>query len=467
MEYRGGNLYCTYTDNSIANASITGTSIVNDGTVRYYKTITIVGTKVGSTAITFYDSYGALISYIINVNAKSLSYEGHINVTQKIEYESIGEDSFYSTDDCCIVSPWLVSKTTSTVSVNGVSTTTVKCKYNLYINYVKPYEGTINILSANKGIVFTINANISDHLWSDKYSTIIEPTCTNEGEEAINCVICGIIKENTSRSLQKIAHTWSDEYEIIKPATCLEEGIKEYRCIYCEETKQEKIDITEEHDWDEGKVTKKPTLSETGIKTFTCRICGKTKDQEIPQYVIDVFVDILDPSRFFYDPVYWAFNNEITKGTSESTFSPDDGCTRAQFVTFLWRYYGCPEPTTTKNFSDVKEGKFYYKAVMWAAESGITTGYKGTDKFGVDDYCTREQCVTFIYRAAKEPDITEEDTKKYGFNDSKKGYYADAVIWAAKNEITNGVNKTTFGVGKLCTRGQLVTFLYRFANTEP
>ena len=99
---------------------------------------------------------------------------------------------------------------------------------------------------------------------------------------------------------------------------------------------------------------------------------------------------------------------------------------------------------------------------MLAAEEGITTGYKGTDLFGVNDYCTREQCVTFIYRVAGSPAVTAADKTKYGFDDARSGYYVDAVTWAAKNGITQGVSSTRFGVREYCTRGQLITFLYRF-----
>ena len=199
----------------------------------------------------------------------------------------------------------------------------------------------------------------------------------------------------------------------------------------------------------------------SGAKTASCTVTVVKKTENK-----DKFTDVRDAKKYYYEPVYWAFNNGVTTGTSENTFSPDDSCTRGQFVTFLWRYCGCPEPTTTKNFSDVKNGKYYYKAVMWAAEVGITTGYGGTDLFGVDDKCTREQCVTFIYRAAGKPEVTDGDKDTYGFRDAKNGYYADAVTWASKNGITTGVSKTAFGVGGFCTRGQLVTFLYRYADIE-
>ena len=301
----------------------------------------------------------------------------------------------------------------------------------------------------------------SDHRW-DEGTVTLEASCTSDGIMTYICEDCG---ETKTETIKATGHTIMVDSAV--QATCTTDGWTEgCHCSVCNEIIKAQEKITSlGHDWDSGKVTKEATAKETGIRTYTCNRCGETKEEEIPM-IQNVFNDVQNSNKYYYEPIYWAYENGITTGTSETTFSPEESCTRAQFVTFLWRYYGCPEPTTTKNFSDVKSGKFYYKAVMWAAETGITTGYKGTDKFGVNDYCTREQCVTFIYRAAKEPDVTEEDTKKYGFNDSKKGYYADAVTWAAMNDITKGVNKTTFGVGSLCTRGQLVTFLYRYASLD-
>ena len=177
------------------------------------------------------------------------------------------------------------------------------------------------------------------------------------------------------------------------------------------------------------------------------------------------FSDVSDSSKYFYVPVYWALDRKVTTGTSETTFSPSAFCTREQFVTFLWRYYGSAEPKKYTTFSDVDSSKYYYKAVMWAAERGITTGYAGTDKFGVGDNCTREQCVTFLYRSVHQPKLDSSDYSKYSFSDVKNGYYVDAVTWAAKRGITQGVNERQFGVREECTRGMLVTFLYRFYNS--
>jgi hypothetical protein len=128
-------------------------------------------------------------------------------------------------------------------------------------------------------------------------------------------------------------------------------------------------------------------------------------------------------------------------------------------VTFLWRAAGEPEPTTTANpFTDVKEGLWYYKAVLWAVEKGITNGMSATT-FEPDGTCTRGQVVTFLYRYAGKPDVSTADSL---FTDVKAGaYYEKAVAWAVSKEITNGMSDTTFAPDSTCTRGQVVTFLWR------
>ena len=164
---------------------------------------------------------------------------------------------------------------------------------------------------------------------------------------------------------------------------------------------------------------------------------------------------------YYYEPVLWAVRHEpqITKGTDTTHFSPNATCTRGQVVTFLWRAAGCPETAKTDNpFTDVKEGAYYYKAVLWAVEKGITKGTSATT-FSPDKGCTRGQVVTFLHRSAGEP---KPDSTENPFTDLKSGeYYYDAVLWAVKHEITKGTDSTHFSPNSTCTRGQIVTFLYR------
>jgi hypothetical protein len=178
------------------------------------------------------------------------------------------------------------------------------------------------------------------------------------------------------------------------------------------------------------------------------------------------YYDVNDDSKYYYNPVYWAADNVITKGYDNVYFGPQNNCTREAVVTFLWRLAGKPEPQTTKNpFSDVSADKYYYKAVLWAAENGITKGYDdGT--FRPDDTCLREHVVTFLYRYAGSPSVRPTVNP---FNDVKlSDYYYRAAVWANENGIANGYSEGEhaggFGPKLDCLREHVVTFLYRFAD---
>ena len=171
--------------------------------------------------------------------------------------------------------------------------------------------------------------------------------------------------------------------------------------------------------------------------------------------------DDVRPGQWYYDAVSWAVSREpaITNGVSATTFAPENGCTRAQVVTFLWRAAGCPEPKGSYNpFSDVKSNAYYYKAVLWAVEKNITSGTSAT-KFSPEDSCTRAQIVTFLWRFEGKP---VAGTPSNPFKDVQAGsYYYDAVLWAVDNKITTGTSSTKFSPEDTCTRAQVVTFLYR------
>ena len=169
------------------------------------------------------------------------------------------------------------------------------------------------------------------------------------------------------------------------------------------------------------------------------------------------FTDV-PASAYYYDAVYWAVENGVTNGTSATTFSPNASCTRAQMVTFLWRAAGSPEPESTVNpFTDVSASAYYYDAVLWAVEQGITNGTSATT-FGPDATVTRGQTVTFLWRYDGSTAVSGS-----GFADvASDAYYADAVAWAASEGVTSGTSATTFSPSNDCTRGQIVTFLYRY-----
>lgn len=176
------------------------------------------------------------------------------------------------------------------------------------------------------------------------------------------------------------------------------------------------------------------------------------------------FIDV-KASDFFYEPVKWAVNNKITNGTSSTTFSPYKNCNRAEIVTFLWRAAGTPEPTVTRNpFTDVNSVRdaSYYKAILWASQKGITAGTTATT-FSPYQECTRSQIVTFLYRYAGKPSGYYSNPFKDVSSVNEASYY-NAILWAVGKGITQGTSTTTFSPYASCTRGEAVTFLYRYVN---
>lgn len=169
------------------------------------------------------------------------------------------------------------------------------------------------------------------------------------------------------------------------------------------------------------------------------------------------FTDVKE-SEYYYDAVLWAYENGITSGATATTFNPEETCTRAQIVTFIWRAMGEPEPESDSNpFTDIKYSEYYYKAILWAYQNGIANGITSTT-FQPDSIVTRAQAVTFLWRAEGKPDASVENP----FTDVKEAeYYYDAVLWAYENNITTGVTETLFKPASTCTRAQIVTFLYR------
>ena len=185
----------------------------------------------------------------------------------------------------------------------------------------------------------------------------------------------------------------------------------------------------------------------------------------VPYYSADS--SLTDPSTmedvaadaWYYEAVNWAITNLVTEGTSENRFSPELECNRAQMVTFMWRAAGMPEPVSSNNpFEDVRPEDYYYKAVLWAVEQNITSGISD-NTFAPEQSCTRGQAVTFLYRGEKSP---AQDAVSNPFEDVKAdAYYYDPVQWAVNEKITNGTGDHTFSPDGICTRAQIVTFLYR------
>ena len=192
-----------------------------------------------------------------------------------------------------------------------------------------------------------------------------------------------------------------------------------------------------------------------GKFTFTMPASKVTVSAEFAEIETLDFADV-STDAYYYEAVKWAAKKGITGGIGNGLFGPNQPCTRAQIVTFLWRAAGSPEPKAMSSFADVSTDAYYAKAVAWAVENGITTG-TGDGKFSPDATCTRAQSVTFLFRA-----IGKLVDSKAEFSDVlTDSYYANAVAWAVENGVTNGIGDGLFGPDNSCTRAQIVTFLFR------
>ena len=201
---------------------------------------------------------------------------------------------------------------------------------------------------------------------------------------------------------------------------------------------------------------KQLTVKDNGDGTFTFEMPADKVTVEPTFSWVNPFADVAN-SAYYVDAVEWMLKREVTQGTTETTFSPNLNCTRAQIVTFLWRAAGSPEPKGTVSFADVSADSYYAKAVAWAVENGITGG-TGNGLFSPDAACTRAQSAAFLYRAAGSPAVNGSA----GFSDvAADAYYAQAVAWAKEHGITGGIGGGLFGSANDCTRAQIAAFLWR------
>ena len=279
-----------------------------------------------------------------------------------------------------------------------------------------------------------------------------------DGENHWHTCACGT-------EFDKAAHDWA-EANCTEPKTCKVCALTEGEALgHSHDMENWKTDKTSH--WHQCACGDKIDVAEHvyGDDKY-CDICGYKKPAKKPTTVepeqpiepeVPAFEDVAEDA-YYADAVQWAVENEVTNGMTETTFAPDAICTRAQAVTFLWRAAGAPAPESDEMpFTDVAEGAYYYDAVLWAIEQGITNGTSETT-FSPDMTVTRAHVVTFLWRM----EGAEEASSENPFVDVEEGtYYYDAVLWAVENEITNGMSEDTFVPANGCTRGQIVTFIYR------
>ena len=250
------------------------------------------------------------------------------------------------------------------------------------------------------------------------------------------------------------------EYTVLTPNTCTEDGSAVYLCrghgTNCRtEFDRVVLDAMGHKLFSVSQFVEKPTATLPGIGLGTCKVCGLIGvEQTVPPIFSDVAAD-----AFYGEPLDYCHGMGWVSGITENTFAPANACVRAQVVTFLWRAAGCPKPASRENpFVDVAESDFYYSAVLWAVENGITNGTDATH-FSPMGICNRAQVVTFLWRAFGQP---ESGAAEHPFTDVAAGtWYESPVLWAVENGITAGLTASTFGPTANCNRAQIVTFLYR------
>lgn len=275
-----------------------------------------------------------------------------------------------------------------------------------------------------------------------------EATATTAGYRHEECTRCGKSRnENTVIPPTGGDHVHSYDRVVVAP-TCTERGYTKYTCA-CGSSYADAYVAALGHEFRNGVCTR------CGRRDAQSELPCSGGDSCPGR----VFADMPAKGNWAHDAVDWAVCNNVTAGTAANAFSPNAGCTRAQVVTFLWRAAGMPEPSSGRNpFADVQKGAYYYKAVLWAVENKITAG-TGTTTFSPDDTCTRAQIVAFLWRYEREP---APASARNPFADVPAGaYYEKAVLWAAENDVTAGTSATTFSPDDTCTRAQVVTFLYR------
>lgn len=302
---------------------------------------------------------------------------------------------------------------------------------------------------------------------------VTKPTCLTEGFTTYTCS-CG--ECYTKDYVSAVGH--KTQLQNAKAAGCLTGGYTgDEVCTVCGKVfKQGSVIFALGHDPQPARV-KAPTCTESGYTgDLICMRCGdmtqagKTVAATGHKFfggvcsvcgtkgaeAVPEFDDV-KPGAFYFDAVQWAVENGITNGTGKNTFSPNNVCSRYQIVMFLWRAAGQPEAKAAVSFADVKPGDIFYEAVQWAVERGITKGTSSTS-FSPFAPCTRGQIVTFLYRSAGSPKVSGA----CNFSDvSADSFCRDAVIWASTEGITNGTSAGRFSPNEGCTRAQVVTFLYR------
>ena len=397
-----------YTVSSGNNVNVGRTSIVLDG----------IGDYVGKKGFEFFIVPASLLGAQVIVNDSGLTYNGR-PVTPSVTV--VWNGITLSQDDYSVEYADNNAAGTATVKVTG--------KNNLKDTVYQTFNIGAHVHSAPKWEWYSADKCFSR---CDGCSLLRYQAHYFDGCEDTACNGCG--------AERSVYHDWESGYT--------KDGENHWKkCKNCSAVN----DVT-------------PHASEG-----TC-VCGyvnpapkpepKPEPKPDPKPPVNTFLDVSE-TNYFYNSVLWAASSGVTAGITPTQFAPSSDCTRAQVVAFLWRAAGSPEPTRTAHpFVDVNPNGYYYKAMLWAVEKGITAGVD-TTHFAPNNICTRAQIVTFLYRYAGSP-ATVSQNPFYDVNGTQ--YFYSAVMWAVRNNITAGMTPDSFAPSANCTRAQVVTFLYRYIN---
>ena len=451
----GGDWYhvdCTWDDPSFNHCDIAGYTsheffLLSDATISdpehehtgwpVYYTCTSTGFETN----TFWEDYTSAVAYMDStVSFQRRGDNKTITITRRDAYTA------EETTLCSAANPGLdIGSGARLYWTFGVS------YYDGYVYFADP--SSVYAVSPSGGderVVYTYDA-----AGNGRY---IIGCCVRDGWIYVTTNDGAVSYETFRVALSASGHTHSyakTEYS----STCCDQGYTAFVCGCGSSFGSGYQDLVDHEAEGSYRIAAEPGFGVTGVKLQSCRWCGEEQTIYLTDLnnAVGLFNDV-STSAYYHEPVLWAAIRGVTNGTASRVFSPEDTCQRAQVVTFLWRAMGEPEPKSLNNpFGDVSSSDYFYKAVLWAVEQGITTGMD-TNHFGPYSPCTRAQVVTFLHRTAGTPAASGYSP----FTDVQVDYYYNAMLWAVGEGITTGTSATTFDPNRSCTRGQIVTFLHRY-----
>ena len=380
--------------------------------------------------------------YVTNEKKDNICVRKESGESDQIWYFELLSDGSYKIlsckDECCLEAKSAESGTALSVNDYGGNSGQRWYIYGSEGKYTLKIGGGDNVLDV-KGGVQNVSEGTPLQIWENNETAAQKFSILKVDSIVGNIRHCLIELSQTEYTYDGSAKTPS---VIVSDGTKVLEEKKDYRLEYADNIESGEA-----------------TAIIIGIGAYTGSVVKPFIIKEAEK-ITNPFTDIVK-TDYYYNSVLWAYNNNITSGVTENKFAPDAQCTRAQVVIFLWRAKGQPKASLQElPFEDVEKGTYYYDAVAWAYENNIVSGVDGTH-FGPDDPVSRGQFVTFLYRTEGKPGYTSENP----FTDvAQWAYYYDPVLWAYEKGIASGLSEDTFGPDEFCTRGQVVTFLYRAYN---